>query len=337
MGRQTWYGDREKARLPSPDKISMSFPTVEALFDRWSLYAGPNATAPNTWGFTVSMCEADCPPGAAADFWIGTDRMDVRQQTIDPATGHVPKVADQGNWIRDALYLNATGHAVDMTVWESNQRAPTAEELPQSVPFRSSGVPAAAKPIALVATQAPWVLTTAQAAGIGLVGILVGTLYYAWPLLKSSAIGLFSRVRPDRVRDHPQRRLIIDVIEAEPGIHFSELRRRTGMPNGTLLHHLKQLVTAGAVAERPNGGFTCYFAGKPRREDVDGAAALKSDGARRILAAIRGSPGMSNLGLARTTGLAPSSVNAHVKRLQAAGLVKVERIGREVRLLPGQA
>ena len=140
-------------------------------------------------------------------------------------------------------------------------------------------------------------------------------------LWKLFAAGLFSRLRRDRALDHPVRRAIHDAIEAEPGIHLTALLARTGKAAGVVRHHLGKLEEAGLVTSRKGGGYLCYFAGKPGAATAASVSATKSDGARRVLQALSASP-LGIRPLATRAGLAPSTVEHHLARLETAGLVR---------------
>jgi predicted transcriptional regulator len=86
---------------------------------------------------------------------------------------------------------------------------------------------------------------------------------------------------------------------------------------------------------RPAGGYTLYFLGAHvPAGSAESASALKADGARKILDAVRQQPGLSSVDVAARCGLQPSTVTYHVQRLQAAGLLTGLRDGRAVRLHP---
>lgn len=177
-------------------------------------------------------------------------------------------------------------------------------------------------------------------ASVSVAAALVGLVAYVlWPFLKAlpgvGAVGLFSRIGPDEVMDHPLRSQIVSLVEAEPGLHFQELARRLETGRGTLEHHLRKLVAADIVSAQASQGFTCYFPkGKVDRRIMAAAPVLKSGGARLVLQAISNEPGRAAQDIAATTGLTPSTVNYHLKRLGAVGLVDTVRRGRFTLLTP---
>jgi DNA-binding transcriptional ArsR family regulator len=183
-----------------------------------------------------------------------------------------------------------------------------------------SPAPTAPRP----AANSPWAMPSAPAAatGISLVAVLGGLLYYFWPTMKGLPLfGLFSRIRDDKVLDHPQRARLMEAIRADPGVHFQELCRRMGLGHGVLEHHVRKLVDAELVVVRRTSGYTCYFPKATDRRMMDAAPMLRSGGSRAVFRAVAAQPGTSSRDLAVHLGLAPSTVSYHLKRLETAGLV----------------
>jgi DNA-binding transcriptional ArsR family regulator len=178
------------------------------------------------------------------------------------------------------------------------------------------------------------------AAGLSAMSVLLAAAYYLWPLAKSGSLGLFSRVRESDLLENPVRRRLMSLVEAQPGIHYQALVRGSGAGKGATEHHLRKLTGAGLIVRRAGAGFTCYFPTGSDPALAAAAPALKSDGARRILQAIRRAPGLSASAVALGTGLDPATVTHHVQRLRSAGLVDADRVGRSLALRPtalGQA
>lgn len=172
------------------------------------------------------------------------------------------------------------------------------------------------------------------AASITLVSILAALAYWLWPVLKAGPLGLFSRLEAPDLLDHPLRKELAQRIEAQPGVHYQDLVRAMGKGKGTVEHHLRKLEEGGLVKSVPAGGYTCFFPVAYDRRLTAAAPALKSEGARKVLAAIRANPGSSALQVGTATGLSPAAINHHLRRLGEAGLVDVLRNGRSLCLQP---
>jgi DNA-binding transcriptional ArsR family regulator len=185
--------------------------------------------------------------------------------------------------------------------------------------------PASGKAAALPAPG--FTLTPLQAAGAGLLGIVAGALYLLWPALKAGPTALFSRIQGPQTLEHPARSNLVAFVAGQPGIHFKELRRQSGLANGALVHHLGKLEQSGAVVVRPAGRYRCYFPAGARQQDPALFATTKAAGARQLLAELREHPGQSTGELAQHTGLGRSTIQYHLGRLEEAGLVTALRDG----------
>lgn len=163
----------------------------------------------------------------------------------------------------------------------------------------------------------------AAATGLGLLGLLASALYYFWPHLKGLALApLFSRIADDAVLQNPNRSRILDLVRAQPGIHFQDLVRQAAVGRGTLEHHLRKLEAADLVIIKRAKGYACCFPkGVVDRRLMEAAPVLRSEGGRAVLREVARRPGASSRDLAVQLGFAPSTVSYHLKRLESAGLV----------------
>jgi DNA-binding transcriptional ArsR family regulator len=339
------YGSDE---APRASQIPQAMPTVQSLFDRWSAFDGSSLPA-NSWGFSI-VCAPDVEPCKPQVELSAGHLRDERQgglmgplfYTPFPMPGD-PYGNETEVRVTRVAYFDLEGTAAAQVVddyrsWRSagpitgmdGDGSPFIDD-PQSDPgydvqsTQVTGIPS---------SGLSWVPEPKEAAGIGFMGIVIGALYWIWP--KLGMVGLFSRLDRGELLDHPARAKLVQIVESQPGIHFHDLAQKAELANGTAVHHLRKLSDSGHLSVRRSGRYTCYFPGG--RVDPHAAAAaplLKSDGAKQVLEAVRAKPGMSNLEVAQATGLQPSTVNYHVQRLAAAGLLAALRDGRNVRLHPG--
>jgi DNA-binding transcriptional ArsR family regulator len=318
----------ENADLPTSDTLPAEVPTVVGMEERYGSFAGDSGQKPNSLFAVVGMGEGD-------DAFMGTigwSDFDFSAMMMpDPST--LPALRYNSITVGDQM-LTVDGAGKALYYFDMDFGFASTVESPVPSPSPGPLPPAETKDhhgLALAAILfAP---TSPEAAGIGLVSLLAGALYWLWPTLKGALFGLFSRVQPPVLLEHPGRSRLVQIVQAEPGIHFQDLVRRSGLPNGTAVHHLGKLTQAGLLSARPLGRYTCYFPGaSPDRAALAAAPVLRSDGARRVYEAIQGRPGLSGLELAGLVALQPSTVNYHVQRLVDCGLVRAARDGRSVRL-----
>jgi DNA-binding transcriptional ArsR family regulator len=284
--------------------LSDRLPSLEYAFAAWKAFTGSEAEA-TVWGLMSGHLEV----GSA------------REGTTGPGSRQ---------WDRVLVGFGDDGSVRHLHIINTTYRSE------RSGPFSGIAVEPRASvtaPVHVQGIQAMGMLASpAGATSVGLVSLLAAVAYYLAPLLKSGGMTLFSRVQGPALLEHPARRRIVELVEAEPGLHYQELVRRLGIGQGATEHHLRKLAEAGLVVRRRGTGFTCYFPPGRHEAAARAAPALKSDGARRILHQIRARPGLSAKEVAASTGLDPATVSHHLHRLQEAGLVEAQRNGRSLAL-----
>lgn len=300
--------------LPEPGQVPMDgLPTLGEVGDRWSLLRGrPLPDAP-VYGFG-SWCEvAGCSKVAT---WV----------FVGEATGRTnTNATSDGTW--DALIVDLPGGTNTLQHQDYHTVAQVGIGNFRPLPPLDTSGSRTAPPAGPATLATRWIATPAGA-GTFAAAILVAVVTYLWPSLKSGAVGLFSRLSPDAIAGHPTRQAILDAVAAQPGIHFQALCRTLGKGRGVVGHHLGKLVDGGRIVAHRQGGFVCYVVKGQGAGHAVSAAALKAEGAQRLLRELATRPGLSGLELAAATGLSPSTVHYHLRRLESAGLVASMARGR---------
>jgi predicted transcriptional regulator len=316
------------SRFPTPDRVPDELPTVSSVLERWRAHAGPAYAGKeaNAWGHWIA-CGSSCD---TVQWFVtaGHFQLEADIQGMDPADPGLPTTAEF-----DADYSQLTMRSPTeallflQVVASQDYEALAAGDLLETTASADAAPTADTRVAGLIPGPVAGV-------SIGVVASLMGLLYLLWPALKGgSAFGLFSRLQAPALLEHETRALLLQVVQAEPGIHFQALVRRSGLANGTAVHHLRKLEEGGWVVGRSMGRYTCYFPGaSPERSQLAQAPVTRSDGARRILAEIAANPGLSGQQIALRLGVQPSTVTYHVRRMLEVGLVQAERDGRVIRL-----
>lgn len=126
------------------------------------------------------------------------------------------------------------------------------------------------------------------------------------------------------------RRRIYQYLQSFPGAHMREIGREIAIPMGTLEYHLHYLVKANLLTTRQDPRYTRYFAtGELSRREKDVLALLRQKVPRQIAARLLLDPGSSHGALLESFELSGSTLSFHLKKLVNAGLVSVEKVGRE--------
>lgn len=191
-------------------------------------------------------------------------------------------------------------------------------EVPPQPPALAAPRGAEPRPTRLAAVpqepQAGWPL--AAASGVLLLPFLLKLLPVA---------ALRRRAQPDP----PAQRLVVALVQANPGIHHSELRRRAGLSNGTVEHYVHRLVKSGVLVVHRTAGNTCYVLPETAPAAAARHLALRNPVARRLLALLGEGGTLSLAEMGRRAGAPPSTVHYHVVRMERAGLLRSTASGRE--------
>ncbi len=302
------------------------YPSWMGLTERWEAYLPDQITVlPTQFRYDVEQ-----------DAW------EMMASSFEDAGGPVfPMVGEYDFSRRDGSALFGTDGTLYQMGYSEFSASGSQQTIVDDAPAPAPNPETDNEPVAPTALQAkpdaPWVAPTpTQAAGAAGAAVLTGLLVYIWPVLKGAPFfGLFSRLRRPELLGHPSRKKILDVIEADPGIHFKELQRRSGLSNGNLVHHLRALTNANLISDVRTGGYTCYFAAQDAtRHSMEVAPVLRSDAARNVLERIQEQPGIQAKELVEVLGIGNSTVHYHLKRLQKVGLAAPERDGRSIRFFP---
>lgn len=126
------------------------------------------------------------------------------------------------------------------------------------------------------------------------------------------------------------RRRIYQYLQKFPGSHMREIGREVDIPMGTLEYHLHYLVKADLLTTRQDARYTRYFAtGELSRREKDVLAVLRQKVPRQVSAHLLLAPGSSHGVLLQKFQLSASTLSFHLKKLLNAGIVSVEKSGRE--------
>ncbi len=328
----TWdFSDRgiEDARgysHPKPQAAPARMPTLASMLAIWEKHRGPDyqhtpGNAVRTWIRCGETCdEAIVQVTAGHDAYTRDHRTVayvVNDYTDQYQASHVQWDTRAGSFIL-TRYVE---HTQDWYAEGSTPPAPPVQASAMSLSRFDPGPMLSAREVAV--------------AGAG--ALIAGLVYFLHPLLKTSFMGLFSRIKTPELLENPQRRRLMDHIEAEPGIHQQALVRSLGIGQGAVEHHLHKLHEGGLLTVHRSAGYTCYFPKATDRHVLAAAPVLKSAAAQQIIAHIRAHPGSLAVDVRNEIGISPSTMHYHLKRLSDAGVVRVQKAGNGTILQLGPA
>lgn len=131
--------------------------------------------------------------------------------------------------------------------------------------------------------------------------------------------------KAEDTQEPKQRRAqILFTIQGSPGLHFNEIRRRTGMAQGIFQHYIDQLVHDGLVGGVPHGNRILFYpAGHPALVALSTAPIDE-----RILGWISAHPDSTPKELGAVLSLPTTTVKFHLKKLTEAGKLEASKKGR---------
>lgn len=143
------------------------------------------------------------------------------------------------------------------------------------------------------------------------------------------------RLSLEEVLENENRNSIIELILNEPGIHFNELLRKTGLAAGNLVWHLDILQTYKIIGKKRVGNFIAYFPyyQKNPLSNID-LKLQKSKLTLEILEMIEEEPGIWNNLITKKFKVDHKTIHYHLNKLSELGLIKLQKEGRKKKIFP---
>ncbi|MFX1345311.1 MAG: winged helix-turn-helix transcriptional regulator [Promethearchaeota archaeon] len=143
------------------------------------------------------------------------------------------------------------------------------------------------------------------------------------------------RLSLEEVLENENRNKIIDLILNEPGIHFNELLRKTGLAAGNLVWHLDILQTYKIIGKKRVGNFIAYFPYYQKNpvSNID-LKLQKSKLTLEILEMIEQKPGIWNNLITKKFKVDHKTIHYHLNKLIDLGLITMEKEGRKKKIFP---
>ncbi len=172
----------------------------------------------------------------------------------------------------------------------------------------------------------------------GLSGIIMGgILFLLWSevgfvTMVTAGMSIYSKLSKKDILNHEIRGLIRGYIIANPGDHYSSIKRNLDLNNGTLAYHLKVLEQNGFIKSMYDGIYKRYY---PANINI---SKLKKNVSKQeeIFNIILDHPGVTMEQIGRSIGVSRQVVNYHVKNLIRGGVVTYTRDSKSARFYPAE-
>ncbi|MBN1538556.1 MAG: winged helix-turn-helix transcriptional regulator [Candidatus Thermoplasmatota archaeon] len=124
------------------------------------------------------------------------------------------------------------------------------------------------------------------------------------------------------------RRMIYDIIESSPGIHFREISRRLDIPMGVVEYHINYMLKRDMIVARKEGRYKRYYTeGKIGSNEKKVLAFLRKDAPRAIIMHLMLNPGARHRDLKRELGISGSTLSFHLKKMLRKDVIREEEEG----------
>jgi predicted transcriptional regulator len=121
------------------------------------------------------------------------------------------------------------------------------------------------------------------------------------------------------------RRMIYDLIESSPGIHFREISRRLDIPMGVVEYHINYMLKRDMIVARREGRYKRYYTeGKIGSNEKRVLAFLRKDVPRAIILHLMLNPGSRHRDLKGELGISGSTLTFHLKKMVKKEIIREE-------------
>ncbi|MCK5561555.1 MAG: winged helix-turn-helix transcriptional regulator, partial [Thermoplasmata archaeon] len=141
------------------------------------------------------------------------------------------------------------------------------------------------------------------------------------------ALGGFSYTRLKRraILDNLNRKNIFEYIKANHGVHFKAILRELNFKPGAMSYHLNVLEKGEYIKSIQDGNYRRFYLFGTKSDLKIALTTIQL----RILSIVNERPGISQVKISETIGKNRMLVNYHVKILIDAGVLALEKSGRE--------
>ncbi|GEM_PF-3952042 len=199
-------------------------------------------------------------------------------------------------------------------------------------PAAASGPKGAGPPLAVAAAAvgplAGGHASVGLALGFTALAMLLAALLRspAWRSAAAPFVRLYSRLRARDLLEDDSRARICAALAEHPGATYGDLSRATGLGRGALRHQLRTLARFGHVATRHDGLRRRFYPVGAR--PLEGGPA-PTETQQRVLDALQERGPLGGRELAALLGVTPQAASYHLVRLERAGRVEAQSVGRE--------
>jgi predicted transcriptional regulator len=138
---------------------------------------------------------------------------------------------------------------------------------------------------------------------------------------------LYTRIKKEYILDNFTRGEIFGYIKANPGVHFSEIKRALELKNGSLAYHIKALEKRELIVSKIDRGYKRFYPKTIKLPERNIRELIPVQ--RNIMQIVKENPGISQTSISEKLDVSFQLVHYHVKILRDADYLIFEKDGKQ--------
>ncbi|MGY5150007.1 MAG: winged helix-turn-helix transcriptional regulator [Candidatus Nitrosopumilus sp. bin_68KS] len=118
--------------------------------------------------------------------------------------------------------------------------------------------------------------------------------------------------------------LLTDIIYKNPGIHFCEMIRISGIKNGTLAHYIEKLESDGVIQIHREKKKTRFFSPKINQEEIKIISYLRKETSKNIILSLIKHNGLEFSKIVKKSKKSPSTISQNLSELINSKLLVIK-------------
>ncbi len=118
--------------------------------------------------------------------------------------------------------------------------------------------------------------------------------------------------------------MLVDLVNENPGLHFSKILEITGMKNGVLAHYAKKLESDGKLRIHKENNRSYFFSPEISLDFIPIVIYLRKSTPKSILLSLKNENGLNFKKIVKIVGKSPPTVSQNLTKLLKSGLIELK-------------
>ena len=118
--------------------------------------------------------------------------------------------------------------------------------------------------------------------------------------------------------------MLVELVNDNPGLHFSKILEKSGMKNGVLSHYVKKLESTGRIQIYRDNNKTYFFSPEISLEFIPIVIFLRKTTPKSILMLLQDGKGFKFKQIVRKVGKSPPTISQNLTKLIKSGLIELK-------------